>query len=58
MIFNIKGESQKIRGAIKAFTGDIPAINQLAGFKEGVSLALRLCRHCMATSDQIQNKVC
>ena len=40
-----------------AFTGDIPAVNQLGGFKEGVSLALRLCRHCMATSDQIQSKV-
>ena len=40
VIFDIRGERQKIRGAIIEFTGDIPAINQLGGFKEGVSLAL------------------
>ena len=36
-----------------AFTIDIPAVNQLGGFKESVSLALRLCH---GTSDQIQSK--
>ena len=46
-----------IRGALVAFVGDTPAIHQVAGFKEGVSFALRMCRHCMASSEQIQTKV-
>ncbi len=41
-----------------AFVGDTPAVNQVGGFKEGVRMAMRKCRHCMATHDQIQEKVC
>ncbi len=41
-----------------AFVGDTPAVNQVGGFKGGVGMAMRKCRHCMATHDQIQEKVC
>ena len=40
-----------------AFVGDTPAINMVGGFKEGVGMAMRKCRHCMATNEQIQTKV-
>lgn len=36
--------------------GDTPASNFIAGFKEGVGL-LRKCRMCMATEDDIKEKV-
>ena len=55
--FTIGGKVENFQGALAAFTGDTPAIHQLAGFKEGVSFALRICRHCMATSEQSQTKV-
>lgn len=44
-------------GALVAFLGDTPAVNMAGGFKEGVGRAMRKCRHCMATNDQIQTKV-
>jgi len=40
-----------------AFLGDTPAVNQVGGFKEGVSFAKRMCRHCNSTSKQMQLKV-
>ena len=45
------------QGALLAFTGDIPAVHRVGGFKEGVGFAYRNCRHCMATIEQIQRKV-
>ena len=45
------------RGALIAFVGDTPAINMVGGFKEGVGMAMRKCRHCMATIDEVQTKV-
>ena len=47
-----------VKGRLIAFVGDTPAVNLVGGFKEGVSLAMRKCRQCMATFDQIQSKVC
>lgn len=44
-------------GDLVAFLGDTPAVNLVGGFKEGVAMALRKCRHCMATDSQIQTKV-
>ena len=46
------------KGTLLAFVGDTPAVNLVGGFKEGVGMAMRKCRHCMATHDQIQAKVC
>ena len=37
--------------------GDIPASNYIGGFKEGVAFALRKCRRCLATGDDMQTKV-
>lgn len=37
-----------------AFVGDTPAINMVG---EGVGMAMRKCRHCMATNDEVQTKV-
>ena len=44
-------------GAIVSMFGDTPASNFVAGFKEGVGFALRKCRMCMATTDDISEKV-
>ena len=37
--------------------GDIPASNYIGGFKEGVAFALRKCRRCLATGDDMRAKV-
>ena len=55
--FSIGGKQYNTQGAMLAFLGDAPAANKAGGFKEGVSLAARKCRHCMATDIQIQTKV-
>ena len=47
--FLIGGKQYNTQGAMLAFLGDTPAANKAGGFKEGVSLAARKCRHCMAT---------
>ena len=54
----IDEKDYKFRGTLVAFVGDTPAINMVGGFKEGVGFALRKCRQCMATHEQIQTKVC
>ena len=40
-----------------AFIGDTPAVNMVGGFKEGLGMAMRKCRHCMATNNEVQTKV-
>ena len=45
------------RGVLVAFLGDTPPVNKAGGFIESVSFALRKCRHCLATSTDIQTKV-
>ena len=35
----------------------IPASNYIGGFKEGVAFALRKCRKCLATADDMRTKV-
>ena len=56
---NVEFEEQQhdIKGILVAFLGDTPAVNKAGGFKEGVSFALRKCRHCLATNADIQTKV-
>lgn len=53
----IDQEQLSFTGTLIAFVGDTPAVNMVGGFKEGVNMAMRLCRHCMATKNQIQSKV-
>lgn len=55
--FTIGENQHTFEGTLVAFLGDTPAVNMIGGFKEGVGLALRKCRHCMATNSQIQTKV-
>ena len=53
----LNGCQYHVKGRLIAFVGDTPAVNLVGGFKEGVGMAMRKCRHCMATFDQIQSKV-
>lgn len=39
------------------WTGDTLGSNLISGFKEGVGGALRLCRHCMGTREETDEKV-
>jgi len=47
-----------LHGAVICLCGDVPASNNIGGFKEGVGFALRKCRRCMATGEDMQDKVC
>lgn len=53
----ICNKQYNLKGRLVAFVGDTPAVNMAGGFKEGVGMAMRKCRHCMATDNQIQTKV-
>ena len=44
-------------GTLLVMLADTLAAHDLAGFKSGVGRALRKCRQCMATGDDIQSKV-
>lgn len=46
----------KVYGSIATFTADNLGSHALGGFKEGGS-ALRPCRHCLITHDDLSNKV-
>lgn len=54
---SIDNSPYHFKGTLLAFVGDTPAVNLVGGFKERVGMAMRICRHCMATHDQIQSKV-
>ncbi len=53
----VEGSEYTFEGVLVAFLGDTPAANKVGGFKEGVALALRKCRQCLATDVEIQTKV-
>ena len=46
------------RGALLAFLGDNLASHLIGGFKEGISFALRICRSCMVTNDEMSEVYC
>lgn len=46
-----------LHGAVLCSLGDIPASNFMGGFKEGVGFALRKCRACLTTKEEMQAKV-
>ena len=52
------GESITLHGMLVCMCGDTPGTNYIAGFKEGVGFALRKCRMCLATANDILVKVC
>ena len=53
----IGGREIQIRGTVLVLLADTLAAHQLGGFKVGVGFALRKCRECMATFDDMQVKV-
>ena len=55
--FTVGNSNIPITGTLSVFCGDTPASNLAGGFKEGVSLAMKCCRHCEANQDDIQKIV-
>lgn len=53
----IQGERRLVKGGVLFALADTLAAHTLGGFKVGVGLSLRKCRMCLATADQISNKV-
>ena len=53
----IQGEERTVKGAILFALADTVASHSIGGFKVGVGFALRKCRMCLATGDQISTKV-
>ena len=54
--FEIRGEPQKLYGALTIVSADNLGSLALGGFKESCT-ALKMCRHCMATKEESQTKV-
>ena len=52
---SVNGEERTFYGAVLAFLADILAAHCLGSFKESVSFALRVCRSCTTTTQQMQN---
>ena len=46
-----------MKGTVLVLLADTLAAHQLGGFKIGVGFSLRKCQKCMATYDDVQNKV-
>lgn len=54
----VDGHIRNVKGTVMVLLADTLAAHQLGGFKVGVGFSLRKCRHCMATAEDIQSKVC
>lgn len=57
MIVEVDGHMTRVHGAVILMLADTLAAHQIGGFKIGVGFALRKCRSCMATWDDMQTKV-
>ena len=53
----INGISNHFYGTVLLLLADTLAAHQIGGFKVGVSFALRKCRVCLASLDDMSNKV-
>ena len=53
----IRGNPRNIHGTIAVVSADNLGSLALGGFKESCS-AIKMCRHCMATKEDTQTKVC
>lgn len=53
----IGGKHQVVRGAVLFALADTLAAHTVGGFKVGVGFALRKCRMCLATKEQLSIKV-
>lgn len=54
---NVRGNPKFVRGAVLFALADTLAAHSLGGFKVGVGFALRKCRMCLATKEQLSTKV-
>ena len=53
----INGRTVTVHGAAISMLGDTPASNYISRFKEGVGFAFRKCRRCLATNEEMIEKV-
>lgn len=53
----VNGENKLVKGGVLFALADTLAAHQLGGFKVGVGFALRKCRMCLATKEQLSVKV-
>lgn len=53
----IQGAERSVRGAVLFALADTLAAHELGGFKVGVGFAIRKCRMCLATGEQISQRV-
>ena len=53
----LRGETKLVKGGVLYVLADTLAAHQLGGFKIGVGFALRKCRMCLATKEQLSAKV-
>ena len=54
----IQGKEKVVKGTVLFALADTLAAHSIGGFKVGVGLALRKCRMCLATKEQMSTKVC
>ena len=57
LVFTVKQQEVCVKGSLLLFLADTLAAHQIGGYKIGVGFALRKCRNCLATSDDINEKV-
>ncbi len=58
MSLQVDRREMQIRGTVLLTLADTLAAHQLEGFEVDVGFALRKCRVCLATWEDIQSKVC
>ena len=56
-MLKVDGVEKRFYGTLLVVLADTLAAHDLGGFKSGVGRALRKCRMCMATGEDIQSKV-
>lgn len=53
----IRGTEEVVSGSVLFVLADTLAAHELGGFKVGVGFALRKCRQCLATGEQMSTQV-
>lgn len=57
VIVTINEQPLNVKGSLLLFLADTLAAHQLGGFKVGVGFALRKCRNCLCTSEDMNIQV-
>lgn len=53
----LQGQERTVKGTVLFFLADTPAAHSIGGFKSGVGFALRKCRQCLATREDMAKNV-